>query len=413
MPHVATPITDCRLCHGTDVPVVFDLGDQALTGRFPKARDEAIASGPLTLVQCADCGLVQLAHNYAMDEMYGETYGYRSGLNTSMVRHLGQRVEKALAIRALNPGDLVVDIGANDGTTLGFYPDTLKRIGIDPASDKFAHHYKPGIIRVCDFFSAKGLHAVSHGQKARIITSFSMFYDLPRPVDFAREVATALAPDGIWVMEQSYLPAMLAAMSYDTVCHEHLEYYALRQIEDIASRIGLKIIDLEFNATNGGSFALTLAHSTSDYPEADNLESVRTSEAVLGLADGRVWPKFTTDVEAARADLLALLRDLKAAGKTVYGYGASTKGNVLLQHCGIGPDLLPAIAEVNPDKYGCYTPQTLIPIIPEIEARAHNPDYFLVLPWHFRDMIVAKEQAYLQSDGGLIFPLPRLEVVKA
>ena len=410
-PSVATAISDCRLCHGTDLHAVFDLGTQALTGRFPASPDTPIAEGPLTLLRCDDCGLVQLAHNYDLGEMYGETYGYRSGLNVSMVRHLGARVAHVQRLIDLRSHDLVVDIGANDGTTLGFYPGDLRRVGIDPAARKFAHHYKPDIERICDFFTAPTLLAHSDGQKARVITSFSMFYDLPRPVDFARDVAACLAEDGIWVMEQSYLPAMLEALSYDTICHEHLEYYGLAQIEEIARRAGLKIIDLDFNDTNGGSFVVALAHQANPRPEAANLPAARAREAALGLNDGAVWDDFAARVTTARQDLLALLHRLKANGQRVYGYGASTKGNVLLQYCAITPDVLPKIAEVNPDKYGCVTPHTHIPIVPEADARAERPDYFLVLPWHFRAMITAKEQAFLAAGGGLIFPLPQVQIV--
>lgn len=413
MSEIYSAIQNCRLCKGTNLKSVLDLGTQALTGRFPKPGQD-IPAGPLELVQCADCGLTQLQHDYDLGEMYGETYGYRSGLNQSMVAHLKKWVDTLCDRVLLAPGDVVLDIGANDGTTLGFYPEHTTRIGIDPAAGKFGKFYKPRIKRVVDFFDKDKFMDASGGRKAKIITTISMFYDLPDPLAFSQDVAACLADDGVWLMEQSHLPAMLRAVAYDTVCHEHLEYYALRQIEWIADQLNLKIIDLQENKTNGGSFAVMLARKLSPWPERTNtLIAMRADEEALGLYDGRAFHTFRTQIMSAKDQLQSTLLNLKAQGKTVYGYGASTKGNVVLQYCGITPDLLPKIAEVNPDKFGHVTPGTHIPIVDEKMARAENPDYFMVLPWHFRDMIVEKEQDYLNAGGKLLFPLPAVEVVSA
>lgn len=410
-----TAIEDCRLCHSTEISTVLDLGRQALTGVFPKSERETIPEGPLRLARCDDCGLVQLAHNYQLSMLYGQNYGYRSGLNASMVRHLHGKVQKIQSLVALESGDLVLDIGSNDGTTLaGYTVPGLRRVGMDPTGSKFKQFYADGVELIPDFFSARTLLAYTRNQRPKVVTSIAMFYDLERPLDFVRDVLEVLDDEGLWIFEQSYFPAMVATSSYDTICHEHLEYYALKQIQYIARECGLKIVDVELNDVNGGSFSVTAAKASSSYPESsDRVSLFVTNESIAGYDTCAPLEQLKTNMETHRRDLRALLEDLRREGASVIGYGASTKGNVLLQYCGIDRIMLPSIAEVNPDKFGSFTPGTRIPIISEQEAREKRPDYFLVLPWHFREGIVQKEAAYLESGGQLIFPLPRLEIVQA
>lgn len=404
-------VTACRICGNEQLETVLDLGQQALTGVFPKPG-VAVEGGPLVLVKCHGregcCGLVQLGHTYDLGELYGDNYGYRSGLNASMVRHLGEKVRWLQSRRPLQPGDLVLDIGSNDGTTLGHYPDTVERLGIDPTTEKFRKFHPPGIRAVADFFSAASFKKIAGDRKARIVTSISMFYDLPAPMDFVRDVAASLADDGVWHLEQSYLPLMLDTVSYDTVCHEHLEFYGLTQLQWMTSRAGLRITEVQLNDVNGGSFAVTVEKGVGDAPIVAELLAKEAR-----LASLETWREFAATVARHRVELPALLRKLKAEGKRVIGLGASTKGNVTLQYCGITPELMEAVAEVNPDKFGCVTPGTQIPIISEADARARKPDVLLVLPWHFRKTFVEREKAFLAGGGRLLFPLPAIEFVSA
>lgn len=404
-------LTACRICGNTNLVQILDLGAQALTGAFPRPPQIDVAVSPLVLVKCHGegpdaCGLVQLAHAYDLALMYGEGYGYRSSLNRSMVKHLSAKVDALRALRPVKAGDVVLDIGSNDGTTLGHYPAELTRIGIDPTAAKFASYYKPGIQVAAEFFTAAAFERIANGKKASIVTSIAMFYDLPAPLDFVRDVAQVLTDDGIWHFEQSYLPLMLETNSYDTVCHEHLEYYGLRQIQWMTRRAGLKIIDVQLNDVNGGSFAVTVAKGEGDAPIV--AEMLAKEAALATLAP---YEEFAARAERHKKELPALLAKLKAEGKKVFGLGASTKGNVVLQYCGITSDLLPAIAEVNADKFGCVTPGTLIPIISEEEARAQKPDVFFVLPWHFREAFIEREKPFLAGGGRLLFALPQLETV--
>lgn len=405
------PVKACRICGNANLVTVLDLGQQALTGVFPRPGVH-VESGPLALVKCHGapdcCGLVQLAHTYDLDALYGDNYGYRSGLNGSMVRHLKAKVAWLTERRPLRDGEQVLDIGSNDGTTLGFYPPTVHRLGIDPTTEKFRKYHPAGVEAVADFFNAASFKRAVGERKAAIVTSISMFYDLPAPMDFVRDVAAVLADDGVWHLEQSYLPLMLDTVSYDTVCHEHLEFYGLTQLQWMTSRAGLRITDVSFNDVNGGSFAVTVARGSGDAPI---VAEILAKEAPLKSLD--TWKAFAAKVAAHREELPALLAKLKREGKRVIGLGASTKGNVTLQYCGLNPGLLEAIAEVNPDKFGCVTPGSLIPIISEEQARAMKPDVWLVLPWHFRATFLEREKAFVAAGGRLLFPLPQLELVGA
>jgi hypothetical protein len=344
--------------------------------------------------------------------LYGPAYGYRSGLNKSMVEHLRAKAAQLQRIRPLQAGDVVLDIGSNDGTSLGFYPADATRAGFDPSAEKFRNFYPPGARLVVDFFSAKTFQRQFGAKKAKIISSIAMFYDLSSPPAFVEQICDVLAPNGIWHMEQSYLPLMLKVNAYDTICHEHLEYYALKQIKWLTDEFGLKILDVQLNDINGGSFAVTVAHKKSAFSEATaTVEGLLREENELGLDGSAVFEQFKQRVNKHRDELPARLAEIQRGGKLALGYGASTKGNVILQFCHITPKLLPAILEVNADKFGCYTPGTKIPIISETEGHARNPDFLIVMPWHFKATVLQREAAYLKRGGKLLFPLPEIHTV--
>ncbi len=410
-------IKSCRICGGQEFDTILNLGDQALTGVFPNSETEEVPVGPLELVKCCEesggCGLVQLRHSYAPEQMYGDNYGYRSGLNASMVRHLEGRVAEAK--HRANPvaGDIILDIGANDSTTLRSYGDNGYRlIGMDPTGCKFSKYYPEWVDLIPDFFSADNFVSKFGSEKAKIVTSIAMFYDLDDPTEFMRQIHSVLADDGIWVFEQSYLPLMVERDAYDTVCHEHVSYYGLAQIKWMADRVGFKILDVELNDINGGSFCVTVAKQESAHvaneAKVSQLLQKETEDGYRGLG---VYEAFRDRVSQHREELIATIARLKASGQRVFGYGASTKGNVLLQYCGFTRDDIYAIAEVNEEKFGRFTPNTLIPIVSEEEARRQNPDCFVVLPWHFRENIVNRETSFVEAGGQLLFPLPKVEAV--
>jgi hypothetical protein len=402
----------CRISGSETLIPVLELGSQALTGVFPPTREDPVTYGPLSLVWCPHSGLLQLGHSYDLAEMYGDNYGYRSGLNQSMVRHLTQKIRELERLVDLTPADTVVDIGSNDATSLKAYSTPgIARVGIDPTGSKFRSHYTDGIVLVPDFFSAD-VYKKSGAKPAKIVTSIAMFYDLEDPIDFARQVEQVLAPGGVWHFEQSYMPSMLRMTSYDTVCHEHLEYYSLTVIVRILETAGMRVLDVKTNAVNGGSITVTAVRR--DDPRRGRepvIDWLLGQEDRMGLSSPRPYRNFEERVYRHRADLMRLLKTLAADGRKVIGYGASTKGNVVLQFCGVTTNEVSAIAEVNSDKFGAFTPGTHIPIIAEPEARAMKPDYFLVLPWHFKEGILQREAEFLAGGGRMIFPFPEIEIV--
>jgi len=410
-------IESCRICKNPNLESLLHLGNQALTGVFPKNKTDEITTGPLELVKCQEnnddstCGLVQLAHTYLKNEMYGENYGYRSGLNKFMVDHLSAKAEEIKKIICLKPGDVVVDIGSNDATFLKNFNNDLILVGIDPTGQKFKEYYTDQINLLPHFFNSEIFKKNYPDKKAKIITALAMFYDLDAPMEFLQNASDILEDNGILMLEQSYLPTMLEVNSYDTICHEHLEYYCLKQIKWMSDRVGLKIVNIEFNNINGGSFSITLAKQTSNLQENKQLiQSILENEVKNGMSTNRPIKEFEARLMNSREDLLHFLNQARSQNKTIMGYGASTKGNVLLQFCNITEALLPYIGEVNENKFGCFTPNTLIPIISEVEVKKMKPDYLLVLPWHLKENIIIKEKGYLEAGGTLVFPLPKLEL---
>ena len=407
-------ISKCRICGSKQLAPVMTLGNLALTGIFPKTFDEPVARGPLNLVKCDDssgCGLVQLKQSYNRDDMYGWNYGYRSGLNKSMTLHLEKKVQEILDLNILEKGDLVVDIGSNDSTTLQAYPGGLyELVGVDPTGIKFNSYYPPKITLIPEFFSAQIFSRVFPGRKAKVITSFAMFYDIESPVEFAQEIEQTLHDDGIWVLEQSYMPAMLEANSFDTICHEHIEFYSLRQIVWICRESNLKVLDVDFNDVNGGSFSITVAKAKSKYiPNTERIETILADEEALESDKADAFEGFRTRIERERRSFVDFLCHARATKKSVYALGASTKGNVLLQYYEIDATLIRAIGEVNLDKLNSFTPGSKIPIVSENSILSSKPDYIVILPWHFKEFFLRLEKL---KGNTLIFPLPSFEIIQ-
>jgi hypothetical protein len=383
---------------------IFDLGEQILASRFPRNDEPDPLAAPLILCQCmGGCGLVQLKHTVSACELYTDSYGYRSGLNEMMVTHIKTIVEELYSYRSPSPGDIALDIGSNDGTLLGFHSKDTTRVGIDPTGNQFKKYYPDDVELIPTFFAAKEFG----GRKADYITSISMFYDLPEPLVFMKDVASVLSDGGIWIMEQSYLPTMLDSNSYDTICHEHLEYYTFFQIDWMCKRSGLRVLNVKLNECNGGSFRVVICRDDAPYTSnPDSIDKINIIEKNIDLEG------FARRSKEHANKLREILVDLKNKGKSVYLYGASTKGNTLLQYAGIDNNILISAAERNPAKYGRRTPGTNIPIVSESDVRAARPDYMLVLPWHFRSAIIMREQKYLNEGGSLIFPLPVIDIVR-
>ena len=401
-------IKNCRSCKSNRLIKVYSLGKQALTGIFPPKKNTKITKGDLSMVLCKKCKLLQLQHNFDSKEMYGDNYGYMSSLNKSMEFHLRVKAINLIKKYNLKSKNSILDIGSNDGTFLSFFSKNFKLYGCDPTIEKFSKLYRKDINQLPFFFSEEHFK----NQKFNLITSIAMFYDLPDPLKFAKEIHNILHDKGIWHIELSYMPLMIKNTSYDTICHEHLEYYSLFSLKFLLNAANLKIINLSFNQINGGSIVLDISKKKSKYKECKQLINwVLEREKLNKYNELEKQKSFFKECQNHKILLKKLLKALKKQNKKVLGYGASTKGNVLLQYCNIKSDMINNIAEVNKFKFNKYTPGTNIKIISEKAAKLKKPDYFLVLPWHFKDHIIKREKNFLKNGGKLIFPLPDIEII--
>jgi len=410
----------CRVCGSRELTRVIDLGEQYLQGSFVKPGKEMppIRKIPASLVRCDPtkdekaCGLLQMEHTVPPEVLYS-AYWYRSGTNKTMRDHLRGISEEAVALLDKSKAR-VLDIGCNDGTLLGYYPSEFQKFGVDPSD--VAQEIKGDITAVQDIFPSDELISKIQGLKFDVITSIAMFYDLEDPIAFTKGIKNILSQDGIWILEMSYMPTMLKMNSYDTICHEHLEYYSLAVIEYILKQAAMKIFNVTQNSINGGSIRCYATHVENFRYKKDesthNIKMLRQMEFDLELDTNKPYKNFQDRINVHKEELTSLLKKLKKEGKRIHIYGASTKGNTILQWCGIDNRIIDAAAERNPDKFGAHTLGTDIPIVSEEESRAMNPDYYLVLPWHFKEEFIEREKETLERGIGLIFPLPTIEIIK-
>lgn len=408
-------IKECRICHSTTFHEVLDLGMQVITSRFPVKGDHSTPSTPVCLVMCDQCRLVQLRDTTESSELYEHLYGYRSGISQTMRTHLMEFNADVQKRVEWKEGDYVLDIGSNDSTFLSYYPSTLTRVGCDPTGKQFIQYYSYDMKLIPTYFTEKVIHdALGSTVRFKAVTSISMFYDLPDPVQFAKDIHSLLEENGIWALEQSYVGTMLERNSIDTICHEHLEYYGLKQIKEIMDRSGFKMIDVSFNDCNGGSFRIIVAkQSSTQHSECTEIiQTILQSEEKSGMHTVERYETFYEQCVSEVNKLTSFIGYAQKDNKKVYIYGASTKGNCLLQFGNIDSSLVPYAVERNPLKFGHMT-STGIEIISEDQMRQDHPEFLLVLPWHFRDEIIKRESEYLERGGALLFPFPHFELYTA
>ena len=403
-PEVKVRVT-CRSCDSGSLVKALDLGDPYISNFVDVPDPARWPRVPLELLLCSKCSLLQLRHTTPPEWLY-HRYWYKSGVNASMRAALADITRKSSEFVSLAGGDTVLDIGCNDGTLLRSYTvPNLRRIGFEPAAN-LASEASQGTDRIIsDFFSARPVAA----EKFRIITSIAMFYDLEDPNAFVADIASVLSKVGVWVIEMHYLPLMLARDAFDAVCHEHLEYYSLASLEPLLTRHGLAVADVETNEVNGGSVRLYVVHEGSSYPRMaarlDRVRAMRSREQLLALDRPETYENWGERIRRIGDRLGSWLRRERAQGRKISVYGASTKGNTLLQVFGLDHTLIGSAAERSSEKLGKYTVGTWIPIVSEAEARVHADD-FLILPWHFLAEMRERERDFMARGGKLIAPLP-------
>jgi hypothetical protein len=376
----------------------------------------------LKLMLAPKSGLVQLEQTPDFDSMYRE-YWYASGTNQTMTRELEDIASKAVKYGKPSEGDLWVDIGCNDGTLLSFVPKHMQRVGFDPAKNGYKEKSQAHAdIIIEDYFTQKSLAKAVGTKKAKIITSIAMFYDLEDPNKFVSDIKRSLDKNGLWIIQMSYTPLMIEQLAFDNICHEHLEYYTLSSLKYLLDRHNMQIVDCELNDVNGGSFRISVRHSTATpltyatAPYRDvahmRVESLLAYEKKLDVNKKSYYLNFFRNISSLKKQTVAFIRKEKAKGKSIWGYGASTKGNTLLQWFGLNETHIDAIAERQGRKVGLKTAGSNIPIASEEDMRAAKPDYVLVLPWHFIAEFVQREHEYLKNGGAFIVPCPTFEVIR-
>jgi len=404
----ALELTQCRLCSSPQLTRVLSLGNQYVSDFITSTGEHP--TSPLELVRCRECGLIQLKHTFPRQNLYRH-YWYRSGISKTMREALADVAAKACQVARPSAGDLVVDTGCNDGTLLRSYPRIgLKLVGFEPAENlvEDARNGTDWIFN--EFFKAEIFGKKFGYKKAKIVTSVAMFYDLEDPNGFVADITKCLAQDGAWLVQQNYLSAMLQKNGFDNIGHEHLEYYSLSTMERLLGKHGLAIFDVETNDVNGGSFRTYICHQ-GRYSIRGSVEALKRKEERLQLNNSEAYHTFASNIRKIKSTLAKLVKTEVRAGKTVYVYGASNRGNTILQYCGLDHRLIKKATDANPEKWGRRTVGTDIPIVSKEEARKDNPNYFLILPHHFLEEIKREEKDYLDHGGRFIVPLPEVRVV--
>lgn len=404
-----TERTSCRLCNGK-LKDGLNLGNIHVSS-FLDVNEAPTPKVPIDLVECADCGVLQLRHTVNGDVMY-KTYWYQSGLNTFMVDALRDVMQQSLDRVMLEPGDVIVDIGSNDGTLLALYPAWVREImwlvGYEP-SNLYALSKDKAHVIINDYFGAQEYWG-RFRRRARIITSVAMFYDLEDPHTFVEEVKDILHPEGVWTIQLMDLLSMVVTRDFPNLCHEHLEYYKLSEIMALMLGHDLEVFDVQYNNVNGSSLRVYVQHKGAR-PVAHSVFEAVAHEKKFFAELGDIAGSFARAVESVRNGVVSFIRYQRSMGKTVAVMGASTKGNTILQYFGLGPEDIDHAAEINPDKYGKRTVGTNIPIIPETMSLELCPDYYLILPWGFLDNFIKRNTDYLQQGGAFIVPLPDPAVI--
>ena len=382
----------------------------SFTGKFPRNKRTNIKKTELGLVICSNCSLVQLNRNYNLKYLYNPDYGYRTGINKTMTNHMNN-IKKMLSLKSkLISGDHVLDIASNDATLLNFYNKNIVKVGIDPLVNKYIKYYKKIDYKISDFFpSSKILKKIKN--KFKIITALSVFYDAKDPNQFLKDVNKLLSEDGIFLLEHSDLLSIMKLKMFDTICHEHLYYYSTKVIIDIVLKHNLRVFDLKRNNINGGSTQYFICKKKAKYKTNYKvINKILNEERKFKLENKKTFLNFYKEINTIKSKTIKFLDSIILKNKKIHGYGASTKGNVLLQYFAINQNYIKFIADRNPKKYNHYTPGTKIKIISENISRKLLPDYYLVLPWHFKKEILKRESKMRTKGCKFIFPLPNLKI---
>jgi len=400
-------IKKCRISDDKKLIKIGKLGNFSLTGTFHKKKN-LDKKTQIELVFSNKSKLLQLAHNYNEKKLFGENYGYRSSLNKSMISHLKNKKDSLIKIAKLKKNDLILDIGSNDGTLLNLFTNKFKRYGVDPTAKKFKKFYQKDIKLIPKIFKN---NIFNKNIKFKIITAVAMFYDLRNPIDFCKQIEKNLDREGIFHVEVAYLPDILKLYSFDTFCQEHLTYFSFISFNNLMKQTNLQVIDYKRNEINGGSINFDIAFKNSKFKVKKNkLQKLKNLENKLGINNPNTFKRFYKDLILKAKMINSKISEIKKKNKKIYGYGASTKGNVLLQLCNFDNSFIDWIYDVNKEKFNLYTPGSNIKIISEKKIKFNRNDYILFLIWHFKKTILHNFKKYNFKNTKYIWPFPSIKI---
>lgn len=401
-------IKKCRSCEGMNLNEAISLGQLYLSD-FTESNQYP-PRYPLDLVFCGDCGLVQLKETTPRELLYTNRYGYKSGVTKTMCEELEDIAQNSKKYVNGSRDKILVDIGANDGTFFKYFGKDYIKIGVDPLKKFAKEMHESADIVISDYFNLKSFRKFAGNYKADIVSSIACFYDIENLNDFVRQVKSILKPDGVFVIQQNYLVGMLEQNAFDNIVHEHITYFSLTSLDNLLRRHGLEVFDVEKRNINGGSFRTAIGRNGLRSIEK-SVKKMKRYEESINLNGKKIYNNFSKRVKKNGEKVNKFIKREVKKGKSVYLYGASTRGNTLIQHYKLGRNLIKRAVERNPEKWGKYIASSQIPIISEEQARKDKPDYMLVAPWHFKDEFLRRERDYLDRGGHFIFPLPAMEII--
>ena len=396
----------CKNCKKKKLSKIVKIGKQPLSGFFYSQKKFNLKQYSLDLYKCSECGLVQLNNKVKIEKMYGKHYGYQTSVSNLMISHFEKKVKRLKKLNIIKPKDKVLDIGSNDASFLKIIGKKYNLWGIDPSAKKFKKNYN-GMTLIPDFFSEKNIIKQNRNKRIKfnLITSFAIFYDVGNPGSFCKDIESLLDDDGIWICEFSYLPLMLKNLTFDQICHEHLTYYDFTVFEKIINKNGLKVIDYKHNEINGGSIEVVISKNNSKRKiDIKSITKLKNDEKKI---NNKSYKNFENRINKSRTDLKTFLDK----NYPIIGYGASTKGNIVLNYNKLGTNKIAYICDANVKKYGKFTPGTNIKIISKEKMRTLNPKFLLVLIWSFRSEIIKQEINYIKKGGNLVFHLPKFHII--
>ncbi len=403
-----TTRTTCRICDDSALPPIkiLDLGKTPLADKFKKRETQQEESFPLRIAYCPNCHLVQLIDDVNEEVLWNDQYAFYTGASPSSLKYFEQYASEVISrFQDLVRNGLTVEIASNDGTFLKYFSEgKYKVLGIEPTKNTAEVAIRSGVLTLVELFTSRlADDVVKRMGQASVIVGSNVLAHVPDLNDFVKGIKTLLTPDGVAIFEVQYFPHLLFNNAFDHVYHEHRSFFSLHPLIKLFEQHNMKIFDVQEADTQGGSIRIFV---TKQKKKTVNplVYLMLKKEVQLGIRDKTLYEGMSYHAEYMKDKLLKLLESLKAQGRTVYGFGASAKGNTLLNYCGITQDLLPVIVDLTPFKIGKFTPGTSIPVVSGEGLKA--PDYYLVLVWNYLPGILAREKEYLRKGGHFIVPIP-------